>query len=497
MKLRYRLLIAFLIIIIFPCSMIGTIGSVILTQQVRAMEDTYQIDTDNWEILAEPIQILNRITRGTFNELSTMAERYPERFLDDRRLNEMNEVLMARFSYLLVEKNGEMIYIGFEEHYKAIRSLMPSMGDVEVNYDGGVYVGGNVPFLAKQQMVTFPDGEQGSFCIITDTNSMVIRLQEVASSAILGGIFTIVLTASILVAWLYQSMIKPLNALRRATRQLQEGNLDYSLQENISEDEIGQLCQDFEEMRIHLKEQIEMRIRYEQDLRDLISNISHDIKTPLTAIKGYAEGMLDGVADTPQKQEKYLRTIYSKASDMTTLVDELSFYTKIDTNTIPYHFEKVLVNDYFMDCLEENQAELELSGIRMEFFGNVKENVMVLADREQLRRVMNNLISNAVKYHGEKESSFVRVNLKEEEKTVLVEVTDNGQGIAESALPHIFERFYRADASRNSKQGGSGLGLAIVKKIVEDHGGDIRAESVEGEGTTISFTLKKIDAAEK
>ena len=122
---------------------------------------------------------------------------------------------------------------------------------------------------------------------------------------------------------------------------------------------------------------------------------------------------------------------------------------------------------------------------------------MVLADREQLRRVMNNLISNAVKYHGEKESSFVRVNLKEEEKTVLVEVTDNGQGIAESALPHIFERFYRADASRNSKQGGSGLGLAIVKKIVEDHGGDIRAESVEGEGTTISFTLKKIDAAEK
>ena len=121
----------------------------------------------------------------------------------------------------------------------------------------------------------------------------------------------------------------------------------------------------------------------------------------------------------------------------------------------------------------------------------------MLADREQIRRVMSNLIGNAVKYRGEKEKGSIQVRLKEDGTMVRVEVEDNGTGISESALPYVFERFYRADASRNSKQGGSGLGLAIAKRIIEEHGGSIRAESIEGEGTTISFTLKKVEVSEK
>lgn len=493
MKLGHKLLTAFLIIILLPCTMIGAIGSIILAQQVQSIEDGYQINTDNWEIITEPIQILNRMTRGIFNELSTMAERYPERFLDKERLDAINTSLLERYSYLVIEKNNQVFYVGEESHYYKIKNQIPSVGTIEVTYDGGVYIEGRYPCLAKQQRFFFPNGEEGSFCIITDINSLVIRLRNAAVMAIFTGIMIIVFTAAILVVWLYQSMIKPLNALRHATQQLQGGNLDYSLQDAISEDEIGQLCSDFEEMRIHLKEQIEMRIRYEQDLRELISNISHDIKTPLTAIKGYAEGMMDGVADTKEKQEKYLRTIYTKANDMTKLVDELSFYTKIDTNNIPYHFEKVRLNDYFMDCVEENQAELEIANIRIEFFSNAEENVQVMADREQLHRVMNNLIGNAVKYRGDKPEGFIVIHVWDEGGNVRVEVEDNGQGISESALPYIFERFYRADSSRNSKQGGSGLGLAIVKKIIEGHGGTIYAESKEKEGTKIVFTLRKIE----
>lgn len=497
MKLKNRLFAAFLIIILLPCSMIGTIGSVILAQQVQSMEETYRIDTDNWEIITEPVQILNRMTRAAFNELTTMAERYPDRFEDKARMASLNTELLERYSYLLVTKAGEEIYVGSESHYNSIKNQIPDAGSIEVAYDGGLYVSGNVPFLVKQQTFKFSDGADGSSYIITDVNSMVLRLKGAASVAIFGGIMTIVFTASILVAWLYQGILKPLNALKKATKQLQEGNLDYSLQDNITDDEIGQLCGDFEEMRIHLKKEIEVRIQYEQDLRELISNISHDIKTPLTAIKGYAEGLLDGVADTPEKQEKYLKTIFAKASDMTTLVDQLSFYTKIDTNTIPYHFEKVLVNDYFLDCVEDARAELELVNFTMEYCSNVKEDTQVLADREQLHRVLNNLISNAVKYRGDKEQGHIKVGLWEEEHTVRVEVEDNGQGISESALPNIFERFYRADASRNSKQGGSGLGLAIAKKIIEEHGGTIYAESEEGVGTKMVFTLKKIEAVEK
>ncbi len=497
MKLKNRLFAAFLIIILLPCSMIGTIGSVILAQQVQSMEETYRIDTDNWEIVTEPIQILNRMTRASFNEISTIAERYPDRLQEERRLAALNTALLQSYSYLLVEKNEQIIYIGNEAHYNSIRRRIPDAGSIEETYDGGVYVAGAVPFLVKQQNFTFSGGEAGSFYIITDVNSMVLRLKSAATIVIFGSIMTIIFTAGILVAWLYQGILKPLNALKKATKQLQEGNLDFSLQENISDDEIGQLCADFEEMRLHLKKEIEVRIQYEQDLKELISNISHDIKTPLTAIKGYAEGLIDGVADTPEKQEKYLKTIYAKTSDMTTLVDELSFYTKIDTNNIPYHFEKVLVNDYFQDCVEDNRAELELINVTMDYTSSVGENTQVLGDREQLRRVMNNLIGNAVKYRGDKEQGRITVSLTEEKQEVWVSVEDNGQGIPESALPNIFERFYRADASRNSKQGGSGLGLAIAKKIIEGHGGSIHAESEVGVGTRMTFSLRKIEHTEK
>ena len=497
MKLKHRLFAAFLIIILLPCSMIGTIGSVILAQQVKSMEETYRVETDGWEVVTEPIQILNRMTRASFNELSTMAARYPDRFQEQSRMASFNTVLRESFSYLLVEKEETMIYVGNTSHYNSIRNQIPDVGGFEVAYDGGVYVGGEVPFLVKQQNFTFGDGGTGSFYIITDVNSMVLRLKSAANIVIFGSVLTIVFTASILVAWLYQGILMPLNALKKATRQLQEGNLDYSLQDNVSDDEIGQLCADFEEMRLHLKNEIEVRIQYEQELKELISNISHDIKTPLTAIKGYAEGLLDGVADTPERREKYLKTIFAKASDMTTLVDELSFYTKIDTNNIPYHFEKVLVNDYFRDCVEDNKPELELVNVTLEFNSNAQETTQVLGDREQLHRVMNNLIGNAVKYRGDKEQGRIVVTLWEEEQVVRIDVEDNGQGIQENALPYIFERFYRADASRNSKQGGSGLGLAIAKKIIEEHGGSIRAESTPGVGTKIIYTLKKIEATEK
>lgn len=497
MKLKNRLFAAFFIIILLPCSMIGTIGSVILTKQVSTMEETYRVETDGWEVVTEPVQILNRMTRSSFNELSIMAQQYPERFAEEDRITQINRSLLESYSYLLVEKNSEMIFVGNQSHYSSIKRQIPDVGGLEVTYDGGVYVGGEVPFLVKQQNFVFEDGQSGSFYIITDVNAMVLRLKSAATVVIFGSIMTIVFTAGILVAWLYQGILKPLNALKKATRQLQEGNLDFSLKDNISDDEIGQLCADFEEMRVHLKNEIEMRIQYEQDLKELISNISHDIKTPLTAIKGYAEGLIDGVADTPERREKYLRTIFAKASDMTTLVDELSFYTKIDTNNIPYHFEKVQVNDYFRDCIEDNIAELEIVNVELSFATDVTENTHVLGDREQLRRVMNNLIGNAVKYRGDKEKGIIKVGLKDEEGFVRVAVTDNGIGIAESALPYVFERFFRADASRNSKQGGSGLGLAIAKRIIEEHGGTILAESIEGEGTTISFTLKKIEALEK
>ena len=155
-----------------------------------------------------------------------------------------------------------------------------------------------------------------------------------------------------LVLWIYHSIVTPIHMLQMATQNIKNGNLDFEVEVH-NKDEIGELCEDFEEMRIRLKDNAAEKLRAEQQNKELISNISHDLKTPITAIKGYVEGLMDGVADTPEKQNKYLQTVYSKAIDMDHLINELSFYSKIDTNKIPYTFSRINVVGYFEDCAEE------------------------------------------------------------------------------------------------------------------------------------------------
>ena len=293
----------------------------------------------------------------------------------------------------------------------------------------------------------------------------------------------------LLTLWIYRSILRPLGRLQEATKQIRDGNLDFTL-EVENEDEIGQLCQDFEEMRIRLKESGEEKVQYDKESKELISNIAHDLKTPITAIKGYAEGIMDGVASSPQRLDKYIRTIYNKANDMDRLIDELTFYSKIDTNKIPYTFTKINVAQYFRDCVEEVGLDMEAKGIELGYFNYVDEDVVVIADAEQMKRVINNIIGNSVKYI-DKKKGIINIRIKDVGDFIEVEIEDNGKGIAQKDLPNIFDRFYRADSSRNSSKGGSGIGLSIVRKIIEDHGGKIWATSKEGIGTEIHFVLRK------
>ena len=292
-----------------------------------------------------------------------------------------------------------------------------------------------------------------------------------------------------LTAWVYRSILWPIGKLQEATKQIRDGNLDFTLDVE-DDDEIGQLCQNFEEMRIRLKESTEEKIQYDKESKELISNISHDLKTPITAIKGYAEGLMEGVASSPEKRDKYIRTIYNKANDMDRLINELTFYSKIDTNKIPYTFSKINVSNYFRDCVEEVGLELEARGIELGYFNFVDEDVMVIADAEQMKRVINNIIGNSLKYM-DKKNGIINIRILDVGDFVQVEIEDNGKGIGQKELPYIFDRFYRTDSSRNSSKGGSGIGLSIVKKIIEDHGGKIWATSKLGIGTEIHFVLRK------
>ena len=299
----------------------------------------------------------------------------------------------------------------------------------------------------------------------------------------------LVFTALSVGLWLYRSIAAPLVKLRKATQNIKEGNLDFAMDVEGS-DEFAELCRDFEEMRVRLKESAEEKLLLDKENKELISNISHDMKTPITAIKGYVEGIMDGVADTPEKMERYVRTIYNKTNEMDHLINELTFYSKIDTNRIPYTFSKLNVENYFNDCAEEVGLELETQGVELIYANYVEKDVMVIADGEQIGRVIHNIISNSLKYM-DKKKGIIQLRVKDVGDFVQVEIEDNGKGIAQRDLAYIFDRFYRTDVSRNSSKGGSGIGLSIVRKILEDHGGKVWASSREGIGTIIYFVLRK------
>lgn len=340
----------------------------------------------------------------------------------------------------------------------------------------------------KAQAVTESDGTVYDISI-TDSADSQGRVHVMAKDLFISAFVILISVALVVGLWVYRSIAVPLVKLKKATQNIKEGNLDFVLDVE-GKDEFSELCQDFEEMRRRLKESTEEKSLMEKENRELISNISHDLKTPITAVKGYVEGIMDGVADTQEKMDRYVRTIYNKTNEMDHLINELTFYSKIDTNRIPYTFSKLNVEDYFADCSEEVGLELETRGIELVYANYVEKDVMVIADGEQIRRVIHNIISNAIKYM-DKPKGIIQIRIKDVGDFIQIEIEDNGKGIGPKDLPYIFDRFYRTDVSRNSSKGGSGIGLSIVKKIMEDHGGKVWATSRLGIGTIMYFVLRK------
>ncbi len=345
-----------------------------------------------------------------------------------------------------------------------------------------------------------------AFFIICKVMVYLERLENVTSvtSTMPKGLFwtlwitifvILLLIATVVTRWIGRSVFSPISDLKIGMQQIAEGNFEYVLDaDEAPTGEIAELYKNYEDMRLRLKESADEAIQNEAKNRELITNISHDLKTPITAIKGYVEGIMDGVADTPEKMDKYIKTVYNKANDMDRLINELTIYARIDANRIPYTFLRLNVKDYFNDCIEEIGLDLESKNIELNYENLVPEETRIIADPEQLKRVINNIVSNSVKYMDkEKPKGIINFSVIDEPDDIRVEIEDNGRGIPAKDLPNIFERFFRSDSSRNSAKGGSGIGLSIVKKIVEDHGGYIWATSKEGEGTCMHFVIRKYE----
>ena len=301
-------------------------------------------------------------------------------------------------------------------------------------------------------------------------------------------IIAVIVTNRFLTKFIFRKIKTPLDILTDGVHQIRDGNLDYGI-EYDGHDEFQSVCEDFNDMAVRLKESVEITQKNEQNRKELIAGISHDLRTPLTSIKAYVEGLLEGVAATPKMQQKYMKTILAKANDIDRMVDKLFLFSKLDLGDCPFYPEKLNIGQEIRSVITSNEKEYREKGMQI-FCKDIPQDMEVYADPVQLRSAIINILENSLKYK-DSETVTVKIYCENSAEDVSVIIDDNGPGVPPEALPKLFDVFYRSDPSRNNPNKGSGLGLAITAKILERFGGSIHAENLQPKGLRIIMTIPK------
>jgi len=288
-----------------------------------------------------------------------------------------------------------------------------------------------------------------------------------------------------------KKILKPIVKLKAGVAQISKGNYEVRIKDNIP-NEIGVLIEDFNNMAQKLEDSEKTKIQYEENRKDLIVNISHDLKTPITSITGYVEAILEGAVNSPDKINKYLQTIHSNISYINNLIDDLFLFSKLDMQKIDFHFETIQIKSYLGDVMEEFKFDLGENGVSCNYIDKVPEGTKVSMDRKRIYQVIRNIIDNAVKY-GPEVGLNIETEVLMEDDFVKINIKDSGPGIQEEKIKNIFDRFYRIDIERTKDFSSTGLGLAIAKELVEAHGGKIFVTSVINKGSCFTVMLPIIN----
>ncbi|WP_368489365.1 ATP-binding protein [Clostridium sp. BJN0013] len=348
---------------------------------------------------------------------------------------------------------------------------------------------GTTYYSVKSFPLQFNNELQGKVIFLTPIRKETDVLKNFIIAILAIFLISSILT-SILVSYIFsKKILTPITLLKESMSKIRNGELNFEIAET-GDKEIRELCTDFEQMRIKLKDSINAKIKYDDNRKLLVSSISHDLKTPITSIEGYVQGILDGVANTPEKLEHYLKTIHKKTMQINNMIDDLLLYSKLNLKQIPFNYEKTDVVDYFNYCILESEPELNKFNIKINLQSHLKNSKYVMIDKERFMRVILNIIDNSRKYMDKEEGKII-IFLRETASSIIIEIKDNGCGINENDVNKIFNKFYRGDSSR-SNASGSGLGLAISKQIVEGHNGKIWAVSNELKGTSILISIGKV-----
>lgn len=289
-------------------------------------------------------------------------------------------------------------------------------------------------------------------------------------------IAVLVIMSQIFTGNLVKHIMEPLDELAAGAKRIRENDLTEDI--NYSGDiEFENVCDTFNKMQKHILREQEKNRKYEKARTDMIAGISHDLRTPLTAIRGTIKGLMDGIASTPEKQDRFLETAYRRTGEMDLLLNQLFYLSKIETGNMPITLRKIEISSFIKNYVQAKQGLVETG--KEELIEETKEiTAEVAVDPEQLQRIFDNLLENSRKY-GEKVPLKMKIGLRKTPGGILIRFSDNGVGVPENKLPYVFDEFYRVDESRNKKE-GNGLGLYIVKYLIEAMGGTVWAENEDG-----------------
>lgn len=340
-------------------------------------------------------------------------------------------------------------------------------------------------FVIHNEKLSFPDFSNGRSKSIIGT--FINRTSLILTGAVLLFIIAIVVISLITT----KTIVGPIKQITEGANEIANGNFEYEI-EYKSTNELGQLAESFNDMRLRVKASIEEQSLADKKQKEMIAGIAHDLRTPLTSVKGYLEGLRDGIADTPEKQKRYMDIIYSSTCDTEKMLDELLTISKLELGSITLNCERVEISD-FIGYAKQIGEELEKDNFDFEIIDKTKDSVVLNLDTDSFSRVINNIISNSIKYRNTEIKGKIELTVIEYKNTVLFEIKDNGMGVDRESLPRIFDTLYRADKARSNVRNGSGLGLSICKQIVEMHGGLIWAQSELGKGLSIFISLPIAD----
>lgn len=307
---------------------------------------------------------------------------------------------------------------------------------------------------------------------------------------------TIIISIFILTKWLSGGMSSSLAQLSEAVKQVQDGNLRYRICSR-KKDELGKACQEFDEMTEYLENSVKEREKYEEARKRMLAGISHDLRTPLTSVKAYVEGLSDGIANTEEKRRRYYNALKIRTADLEALIDNLSLFSKFDWGEY-YFMERMEFGEFLSKFFKENAVELLRNHIILDWDNPYRGHLYINGDEKQLRRMLGNLIENTLKYR-EKDETVLKIILYSKGDRAVLEVEDDGPGVPVEERELIFDTFYRGDKARSNPGRGSGLGLSIVREILRGHQAVIfAAEGRNGKGLRLimEFPMQKGDKQE-